>query len=143
MKDDVPIKNSIVIPANELEITASRSGGAGGQHVNKADTRITVRWNVKNTHALNEEQKKQVLEKLQSRLTSDGDLIIHHSTSRSQQQNKKNALKILAQEVRNALYIPKKRIATKVSKALKEARLHAKSHRSFIKKMRSKHHDND
>jgi len=51
MKADVAVKNGVIIPAHELEITASRAGGPGGQHVNKTDTRITVRWNVKNTKA--------------------------------------------------------------------------------------------
>lgn len=138
MKNDLFIKNGITIPDHELEITTSRAGGPGGQHVNKTDTRITVRWNIPSTEALTDEQKKRVLEKLHNRVTSEGDLIVHNSTSRSQTQNKKNALSILAQEIRDALYIPKKRIATKIPKALKEARLKTKSHRSSIKKMRSK-----
>lgn len=138
MKNDLFIKNNIAIPEHELEITASRSGGAGGQHVNKTDTKITVRWNIKNSSALTEEQKQRVLEKLQSRITEDGDLIVHNSESRSQQQNKKNALNNLAAIIRGALHVPKKRIATKVSKALKEARLKSKAHRSSIKQMRSK-----
>jgi len=138
MKNDLFIKNNITIPEHELEITTSSSGGAGGQHVNKTDTRITVRWNVKTTIALTEEQKNYILEKLQSRATEDGDLIVHNSESRSQQQNKKNALNNLAALVRNALHVPKKRIATKVSKTLKEARLKSKAHRSSIKQMRSK-----
>lgn len=137
MKNDIYIKNGITIPEHELEITASRSGGAGGQHVNKTDTKIMVRWNVKTTNALNEEQKERVLQKLLNRLTSDGDIIIHNSTTRSQQQNKKLALEQLAHEIRNALYIPKKRIATGVSKAKKEARKRAKKFRSKIKKLRS------
>lgn len=137
MKNDIYIKNGITIPEHELEITASRSGGAGGQHVNKTDTKITVRWNVKTTNALNEEQKERVLQKLLNRLTSDGDIIVHNSTTRSQQQNKKLALEQLAHEIRNALYIPKKRIATGVSKAKKEARKRAKKFRSKIKKLRS------
>ena len=140
MKDDVVVKNGITIPSHELEITTSRSGGAGGQHVNKTDTRITVRWNVKNSQALTEEQKLRVLEKLHNKLTAEGDLIIHNSVSRSQLQNKKNALMVLVKEIRDAIYIPKKRIATKVSKALKEARLKSKAHRSTTKKMRSKHY---
>lgn len=138
MKNDLFIKNSITIPDHELEITTSRAGGPGGQHVNKTDTRITVRWNVTNTQALTEEQKARVLEKLHNRVTSEGDLIVHNSASRSQNQNKKSALSILAQEIRDALYIPKKRIATKIPKALKEERLKTKSHRSSIKKMRNK-----
>lgn len=138
MKNDLSIKNGIIIPEHELEITTSRAGGPGGQHVNKTSTRITVRWNVKNTNALNPEQKERVLQKLASQLTIEGDLIIHNSASRSQEQNKRMALARLAQEVRNALHIPKKRMATKISKGVKESRLHEKSRRSFIKKMRSK-----
>lgn len=88
MKNDLPIKNGILIPENELEITTSRASGAGGQHVNKTNTRITVRWNVKNTTALSDEQKERVIERLQSQLTTDGELIVHNSESRSQQQNK-------------------------------------------------------
>src|SRR6185503_5394789 len=84
MKNDLFIKNGITIPEHELIITTSRSGGAGGQHVNKTDTRITVRWNIKTTTTLTEEQKNYVLEKLQARITSEGDLIIHNSESRSQ-----------------------------------------------------------
>lgn len=143
MENDVPIKNGIVIPGHEIEITASRAGGPGGQHVNKASTRITVRWNVKNTRALNNEQKERVLQKLQTRLTIDGDLIIHSSSSRSQQQNKEMALSRLAQEIRKALHVPKKRMATGISAAAKEARLYKKRQHSEIKKMRSKKFEED
>ncbi|HSC24948.1 MAG TPA: alternative ribosome rescue aminoacyl-tRNA hydrolase ArfB [Candidatus Babeliales bacterium] len=138
MKNDLYIKNGITIPDHELEITTSRSSGAGGQHVNKTDTRITVRWNIKTTTALTEEQKSYVLERLKTHITNEGDIIIHNSESRSQHQNKKNALNNLATVIRNALHIPKKRVATKISKALKESRLKSKAHRSTIKHMRNK-----
>lgn len=138
MKNDVPIKNGIVIPDSELEITTSRAGGPGGQHVNKTDTRITVRWNVKNSSALTVEQKERILQNLHARLTSDGDLIIHNSQTRSQQQNKRFAFDHFAQIVRKALYVPKKRKPTFTTKSAKEARLQAKTRRSSVKKMRSK-----
>jgi ribosome-associated protein len=138
MKNDLFIKNGITIPEHELEISTSRSGGAGGQHVNKTESRVTVRWNIKNSTALTEEQKNYLLEKLQSQLTSEGDIIVHNSESRSQQTNKKNALNNLAAIIRNALHKPKKRIATKIPKALKEARLKSKAHQGKIKEMRSK-----
>ena len=138
MKNNVSIKNGIVIPDSEIEITVSRSGGPGGQHVNKTDTKVTVHWNVRNTSALNETQKERVLQNLQSRLTSDGELIVNNSASRSQQTNKENALLQLAKIVRNALHVPKKRMATSVPKGVKESRLRAKAVRSSIKKMRSK-----
>lgn len=137
MKNDVPIKNGIIIPESELTITASRAGGPGGQHVNKTSTRITVHWNVKTTNALTDIQKQRVLNALAYRLTNEGELIIHSSQSRSQQQNRVMALSQLAQIIRKALHVPKKRIATKTSKAVKEKRLQAKKQRSEIKKGRS------
>ncbi|MDZ4129857.1 MAG: alternative ribosome rescue aminoacyl-tRNA hydrolase ArfB [Hydrogenophaga sp.] len=143
MKNDLPIKNGIVIPEQELEITTSRAGGPGGQHVNKTDTRITIRWNVKNSTALSEKQKERVIENLGARLTEDGDFIINNSASRSQQQNKKMALSNLAQEIRKALHVPKKRIESTVSKAVKESRLRAKARRSTIKKIRSTKFENE
>lgn len=138
MKPGIQVKNGIAIPEHEVEITASRSGGAGGQHVNKTSTRITVRWNVKNTIALTDEQKMRVMNNLASRLTTEGDLIIHNSESRSQQQNKERALAQLAQTVRKALYVPKKRMKTHVPKGAKAARVESKRKHGVTKKMRGK-----
>lgn len=143
VQDGLSVKNGIVIPMHELEITTSRAGGPGGQHVNKSDTRVTVRWNVYKTVALNQAQLSRVLQNLQSRLTIDGDLIINCATSRSQQQNKEAAFVLLAQVIRKALFIPKKRVATKVSRAAKESRLQTKARRSAIKKLRSRKIGND
>lgn len=138
MKYDVAIKNGIVIPAHELEITASRAGGPGGQHVNKTSTRITLRWNIMQTQALTETQKERVFKKIASQLTTDGDLIIHNSASRSQEQNKKAALAQLAQIIKKALHVSKKRIPTCVPKSVKHARLDQKKRHSLNKKNRSK-----
>jgi len=135
MHNSLPIKNGIVIPGHELEITASRSGGPGGQYVNKTSSRITVRWNVKYTSALNDEQKLLVLKNLEARLTTDGDFLIHNSQTRSQLQNKELALNHLAQEIRKALYVPKVRMKTRISKGSKEAAFREKKHRADIKKM--------
>jgi ribosome-associated protein len=137
MSDDVQVVPGVVIPASELEFTASKAGGPGGQHVNKTSSRITVRWNVKNTNALTPEQKERVLAKLASRLTIEGDLVIHNSASRSQVQNKKMALANLANTIAKALHVQKKRMKTRASKGAQEARLTEKSHRGDIKKMRS------
>lgn len=143
MKSDVPIKNGIVIPGHELEITTSRAGGPGGQHVNKTDTRVTIRWNIKTTGILNEKQKERIFQNIGARLTEDGDLIIHQGASRSQQQNKEAALERLAQIVRQALHIPKKRMVMRISKEAKKLRLEAKKQRGTIKKTRSKHYQHD
>ncbi len=77
MKDDLFVQEGVVIPGHELDITASRAGGPGGQHVNKASTRITLRWNVQDTEALSDAQKPRVLRKLKSEVTIAGDIIIH------------------------------------------------------------------
>ncbi len=138
MKKGLSIKNSIVIPEQELIITTSGSGGPGGQHVNKTQSRITIRWNVLQTTALTDEQKQRVYAKLSNRLTTEGDLLINNSSSRSQQHNKEQALNQLADEIRKALIVPKKRMKTKVPVAVKESQLQAKKQRSQVKKMRSK-----
>jgi ribosome-associated protein len=135
--NDIKIKNGISIPYNELEIATSRSGGPGGQHVNKTETRVTIRWNVKRTSALPEYLKDLVLKNLESRLTADGDLIINNNESRSQLQNKKNAIENFITVIRNALFVPKKRMKTTIPKKEKEKRLHEKKRRGEIKKGRS------
>jgi ribosome-associated protein len=138
MKDDLFIKEGIIIPEHELEITASRSGGPGGQHVNKTSTRITIRWNVKNSTALDNDQRQRVLHRLAKELTSNDDIIVHNNESRSQLQNKKMALIQLAEKIRHALKPVKKRIKTKMAKSVKEARLESKKRHSMLKKLRSK-----
>lgn len=138
MEKDLLIQPGVVIPGHELEITASRSGGHGGQHVNKTSTKILVRWNIHKTTALTDEQKERVLEKLHGQITHEGDLLVHNSETRSQHQNKELALAHLAQEVRKALQVPKTRMKTRVPRATKEERLYQKSVRSIIKSLRSK-----
>lgn len=138
MKNDLFIKDGIIIPEHELEITTSKSGGAGGQHVNKTDTRITLRWNIIDTVALSFEQKKFLLEKLRSRLSTDGDLIINNSESRSQKQNKEAALDNLVKIIKKAFHVPKRRFRTGISKSVKESRLDEKNRHSKIKKLRGK-----
>ena len=136
MKEDLFIQNGITIPGHELEITASRAQGPGGQHVNKVSTRITVRWNVLTTSALSAEQKQRVIEKFGSELTIQGDLLIHASSSRSQYQNKQNALEVLMDKLKKALKVTKKRVSSTISRSVKESRLRQKKERSMVKKMR-------
>jgi ribosome-associated protein len=138
VKEDLYIKNGIVIPGHELEISVSRAGGPGGQHVNKTSTRVTVRWNVHSTSVLTPEQKSRMLEKLGNQVTAEGDIMVHDSSSRSQLTNKKNALRQLAEKIRRALAVPKKRMATVMSEAVKKARVQEKKQRGEIKKMRNK-----
>lgn len=138
MDDKLIIRPDLAIPLHELLITASRAGGPGGQHVNKTNSRITVRWHVAQSPSLSPEQKSRLLTKLAAQLTQDGELVVHNSASRSQQQNKTAALTNLATLVRKALHVPKKRMRTRVPKAAQEQRLAAKTRHSQIKQLRSK-----
>jgi ribosome-associated protein len=138
MDSGLYIKQGITIPDYELEISASRAGGPGGQHVNKTNSRITVHWHVANSHALPPQLKERLLEKLASQISAEGFLIVHNGASRSQQQNKEAALATLAQIIRNGLHVPKKRIPTKASASTRETRLQKKAQRGHTKKLRQK-----
>lgn len=136
MRNGLFIQHAITIPEHELEIVASRSGGPGGQHVNKTSSRITVRWNVHATSALPAHLKERLLKKLENQISIEGFVSVHNSSSRSQHQNKEAALHVLAALIRNALRVPKKRIATKIPGAVHETRLYTKNKRGTIKKQR-------
>jgi len=91
MEADLYVCDGVIIPGGELEVVASRSGGPGGQHVNKTSTRITLRWNLAASAALDDERKRLLAEKLESRLTILGELLIHADEHRSQHMNRESA----------------------------------------------------
>ena len=100
---DLMVQEGVTIPLHEIEISASRAGGPGGQHVNKTNTRITVRWNLNASQSLTPEQKERITKRLESQLTQEGDLVIHNGSTRSQEQNKHAALEQLANRIRHGL----------------------------------------
>jgi ribosome-associated protein len=134
--DGVRVNESVVIPRDELVARASRSGGAGGQHVNTSATRIELVWNVAASRALTDEQRERIVQKLSSRLDSDQSVRVVASDRRSQRQNRESAELRLAELVRAALVVPKKRRPTKPSRAAKQARLEAKRRLSDKKRGR-------
>lgn len=143
MAEDLIINDQLTIPAQEMEITASRSSGPGGQHVNKTDTRIQVRWNLVESSCVNDLQRGLLQRNLSPRLTEAGDLLIVCDTYRSQRRNREEALQRLAALVREALIPPKPRKKTRPSRASREKRLQEKKQRSQVKKGRGKPSDSD
>jgi ribosome-associated protein len=137
-RDDLDIQPGFVIPAAELGWTASRSGGPGGQNVNKLSTRVSLRWNVAESAALDEARRVKLLGKLEMRLTKLGELIVQVDSSRSQLDNRHEARRRLAEVVREALYVAKKRRPTKPTKGSKQRRLESKKQRSDTKKLRGR-----
>jgi ribosome-associated protein len=130
------VSERVAIPRAELEYRASRAGGAGGQHVNTSSTRIELLWNVLTTSALDEAARHRVASKLASRLDGEGWIRIVSSARRSQGQNREAAEARLAELVRGAMVVPKRRKPTKPSHGAKEARLSEKKKRGDTKRQR-------
>ncbi|HEY6219346.1 MAG TPA: alternative ribosome rescue aminoacyl-tRNA hydrolase ArfB [Gemmatimonadaceae bacterium] len=136
MSDDLKVTESLSIPRAELEHRASRSGGAGGQHVNTSSTRIELLWDFASSRDLSEEEKDRLRHRLARRIDADGRLRVVADNRRSQLQNRIEAEIRLATLVRDALHVAKKRRATRPTKASKEKRLSNKKKRSETKSRR-------
>jgi len=136
--DDLEIRPGLVIPAAELGIAFSRSGGPGGQNVNKVETRVTLRWSVAGSRVLDDALRARLLERLASRLTGEAEVVLHSSASRSQAQNLAAARERLAELVRAALVLPRKRRKGRPTRASKERRLQGKQRRSVTKRHRGR-----
>lgn len=131
----------VSIPYSEYQLKAVRSGGAGGQHVNKVSSRVELYFDIAKSAVLSEEQKEILLTKLRSKLTDEGILRLTEDTSRSQHANREAVVKKLHAVIEQGLRKPKKRVATKVSAAAKKKRLESKKRTSEKKSLRKKNYD--
>ena len=121
---------------HELSYKTSRSSGSGGQNVNKVETSVTVLWKVEDSMVFTESEKERIALKLKNRINLEGVLQFTVSESRTQLQNKKIATEKIQELVNKSLIIPKKRIATKPSRAKVEKRLESKKKLSEKKENR-------
>jgi ribosome-associated protein len=122
---------------SECIYSASRSSGPGGQHVNKVNTRVELRFDVKNSRLLSDIEKQVIMQKLASRITQEGVLILVSQTERSQYDNKEKVTKRCYKLLEKALTPVKKRIPTRPTAASKARRLDTKKIKS-VKKIRRK-----
>lgn len=132
----IRITGQLAIPLTELEFRFSRSGGPGGQRVNRRETRVELLFDIQHSPSLNDTQRSHLLQRLASHIDSEGVLRIVAATHRSQLRNREEALQRFVQLLRRALHLPRRRLPTKPSAQSIQQRLEHKRRRSQIKAQR-------
>ncbi len=134
----IPVTRTISINEDEIEYTTTRSGGAGGQHVNTTDSTVILRFDLGLSPSLPDAVKNRLAVLAGSRLTNDGVLVLRGEGSRSQFENKAEVLDRLLTLIRESTIVPKRRKPTKPTKGSQTRRMDGKAKRGAVKAGRGK-----
>lgn len=132
----IKITRDLYINESEIKIVFIRSPGPGGQNVNKVATSAQLRFNVHDSPSFTDDIRLRLIDKLQDKLTGEGEIVIKASRYRSQERNKQDAMNRLVEILRNAVFVPKKRKKTKPTRASSERRLSDKKLHGKTKSLR-------
>jgi len=138
MGDPIDVGQGVTIPHEELAFSFSRSGGPGGQHANRSETRVTLWFDIARSPSLDEAQRRRLLERLANRVDREGVLQLSADSERSQAQNRALALERFRALVAGALQRPKRRKRTRAPRGANERRLKRKRARGARKALRKK-----
>ena len=136
MGEDLELRPGLVIPAAELHVEAVRSGGPGGQNVNKVASKVVLRFAPLASRAFDEGQRARLAERLASKLTGAGELVVHASSQRERLRNLEDARARLGSLLLAALARPRRRVATRPTRGSQRRRLEGKRRRSDVKRGR-------
>ena len=134
--EDLPLSGGNRIPASEIVELASRSSGPGGQHVNTSATRVTVRWNLRESQGIKAVDRSRLMTRLRPKMSREGVLIVHADRHRSRERNREMARERLRELVENALYQEPPRRPTRPTRASRTRRVDTKRHRGKLKDQR-------
>lgn len=137
-REGLRVNARLVLPWRELKFEAARSGGPGGQHVNKAATKVILRFDVAHSPSLGERQRARLLRRLEKRLTTSGELVLHASRHRERRQNERDACERLVGLLQEGLRRETPRRPTRPTRGSVERRLTSKRHQSERKRDRSR-----
>ena len=135
--DPIRISASIAIPVEEIRLDYARSGGPGGQNVNKVASKAVLRFDLRHSPSIPEPARQRALGKLASRLTRSGEIVLSCDTYRDQPRNREAVIERLRVLLAEAVAVPRKRRPTRPTRAARERRLDEKKQRGRLKRQRA------